>query len=226
MFPTKESLIQELVRGGYLKTPIIMEAFRAIDRKDFVLPEYQSEAYGNYPLPIGLGQTISQPLTVAFMLELLQPKPGEKILEIGSGSGWVTALLSYIVSGAETAVGGGKKNAAGRVIAVERLPALKDMTVENVSKYNFISRGIVKVVLGDGSKGYSQEAPFTKITAAAAADYIPVAWKEQLKIKGRIVAPVRNAIEVWDKVGPNEFRFKEYAGFSFVPLIPYEGGNG
>jgi protein-L-isoaspartate(D-aspartate) O-methyltransferase len=219
--PTNETLVKELSQEGYLKTPAIIDAFRAIDRKDFVLPEYEAEAYANYPLPIGLGQTISQPLTVAFMLELLQPAAGDKVLEIGAGSGWVTALLSYIVSGGK---GGG---APGKVVAIERLPALKDMAMDNVSKYNFISRGAAEILLGDGSKGYPKKAPFTKITAAAtASDAIPVAWKEQLKVGGRIVAPVMSTIEVWDKVGSNEFRSKEYRGFSFVPLIPYEGGNG
>lgn len=220
MIRSKDSLIQELMEEGYLKTPAVIEAFRAIDRKDFVLPEYKEEAYANYPLPIGLGQTISQPLTVAFMLELLQPQAGDKILEVGAGSGWVTALLSYIVSG------GKDGRAPGRVVAIERLPALKDMAATNVSRYNFISRGVAEVVLGDGSKGYPQEAPFTKVTAAATASSIPVAWKAQLKTGGRMVAPVLGTIEVWDKVGPNDFRSKKYKGFSFVPLIPYEGGNG
>ncbi len=197
-----------------MKTPVIIEAFRAVDRKDFVLPEYEEEAYANHPLPIGLGQTISQPLTVAFMLELLHPEPGDKVLEVGAGSGWVTALLSHIVG------------LGGRVVSIERLPALKDMAAANVSKYNFINKGVAEIMLGDGSKGHSQEAPFAKITAAATAGSIPVAWKAQLKTKGRIVAPVLNTIEVWDKVGTNEFRCKEYKGFRFVPLIPYEGGNG
>lgn len=206
--------------------PLIIEAFRAIDRKDFVLVDYQNEAYANHPLPIGLGQTISQPLTVAFMLELLGPQPGDKILEIGAGSGWATALLSYIVSGGESGGAPGLPAQAGKVIAIERLPALRDMAAGNVSKYNFISKGVAEVILGDGSKGHLQAAPFAKITAAATSGAIPVAWKEQLRTGGRIVAPVGNTIEVWDKTGTNEFRCKEYKGFSFVPLIPHEGGNG
>src|SRR3989344_867492 len=109
---TLEGLIQELLSGGYLKTPRIIDAFRLIDRADFVLPEYKDEACGNYPLPIGEGQTISQPLTVAFMLELLNPQPGEKILDIGAGSGWQTALLAEIV---------GPK---GQIVAIERIPKL------------------------------------------------------------------------------------------------------
>lgn len=93
---TNESLVQMLIRNGYLKTPSVIAAFRAIDRKDFVPGDLAGYAYANEPLPIGYGQTISQPIVVAFMLELLQPKPGEKILDIGSGSGWVTTLLAYL----------------------------------------------------------------------------------------------------------------------------------
>src|SRR3989344_3253201 len=93
-----DELIRELKTQGVLKSPNVEAAFRAIDRKDFVRPEYEEVAYANHPLPIGEGQTISQPYTVAFMLDLLDPKAGEKILDVGSGSGWTTALLAHIVS--------------------------------------------------------------------------------------------------------------------------------
>lgn len=207
MDKSKEKLIRELIDEGYLKTPAIIEAFRKIDRADFVSAELKDQAYGNYPLPIGAGQTISQPLTVAFMLELFEPKAGEKILDIGSGSGWQTALLAQIVGD------------GGKVIAVERIPELKKMTEENVSKYNFAAKGVVTAVEADGSKGYETEAPFDKIIAAAAAGTIPPAWKEQVKIGGKIVAPVKNSVVVLEKTGPDEFIEKEYFGFSFVPLI-------
>lgn len=111
----KENLIQKIIDSGYLKSPHIIEAFLAIDRKDFVVSGYQDETYLNTPLSIGFGQTISQPLTVAFILELLRPQAGEKILDIGSGSGWTTALLAYIVS----------QKKKGKVIAIERIPELK-----------------------------------------------------------------------------------------------------
>ena len=233
MAETNEKLISELIRDGYLKTPRLVEAFNRIDRKNFIPKELISEAYGNYPLPIGYGQTISQPLTVAFMLELLEPKPGEKILDIGAGSGWTTALLAYIVSkpqaSAERTRTDAEKNlrssassqreSAGRVVAIERIHELKEMAEKNVTKYSFIEKGIAKVILGDGSMGYSEWAPYDKIIAAAAAEKIPDTWGKQLKVGGRIVAPVGNSILTLDKISENKFKTKEYFGFSFVPLV-------
>lgn len=203
----KENLIKELIEEGYLRTKSIIEAFQKIDRVDFVLEEYINEAYVNHPLPIGFGQTISQPLTVAFMLELLEPKPGEKILDVGAGSGWQTSLLAYLAG------------EQGKVIAIEIIPELKKFAETNIEKYNFIKIGRAELILGDGSKGYQKEAPFDKIIAAAAAPSIPPAWKEQLKIGGVIVAPVGQNIVVLKKLNQNEFSQKQYFGFSFVPLV-------
>lgn len=228
MNPKYENLINSLIEDGYLKTPKIIEAFKQIDRIDFVLEEYKADAYVNAPLPIGFGQTISQPLTVAFMIELLQPKTSEKILEIGSGSGWQTAMLAYCVSGAINIDENSEKNIGesqpaqgqSKVVAVERIPELKEMAQKNVAKYGFIEKNLVEIVLGDGSKGYKNEAPYDKIIAAAAAEGdIPALWKKQLKIGGRIVAPVGESIIVIDKVSKMKYIKKEYFGFSFVPLI-------
>ena len=205
--PTKESLINELIRGGYLKNPPLIEAFQKIDRVDFVPENLKNEAYLNQPLSLGFGQTISQPLTVAFMLELLEPKPDEKILDVGAGSGWVSALLARLV---------GEK---GKVLAMERIPELCESGRQNVSKYNFIEKGTVEFICADASKGYIEEAPYDKIIAAAAAGEIPAAWKEELKIGGRLVMPIGNSIIVLDKISQNEFEKKEFFGFSFVPLI-------
>lgn len=201
---TKEILIQYLIDGGYLKTPAIIEAFKKISREDFVPEEQKEKAYINEALPIGYGQTISQPLVVAFMLELLEVKPGEKVLEIGTGSGWQTALLAEL---------------GARVFSIERIDELRLFAKKNLEKYGFLEKGTVKLLAGDGSKGYSAEAPFDKIIAAAAAEELPIAWKEQLKIGGRIVAPVKESIVVLDKSAKDKFSAKEYLGFRFVPLV-------
>ena len=199
-----KKLIEELMSMGYLKTPRIIEAFRKVDRKDFILEDLQHEAYGNYPLPIGNGQTISQPLTVAFMLELLNPAEGDKILEVGAGSGWQTALLAELV---------GKK---GKVVAIERIPKLAKMAQRNLARYKYTQ---IELVLGDGAEGYDRQAPYDKIIAAASASSIPKAWEKQLKISGIAVFPLGNSIYLITKIKENRFERKEYPGFVFVPLI-------
>lgn len=169
--------------------------------------ELESAAQANIPLPIGRGQTISQPLTVAFMLEKLEPLPGEKILDVGSGSGWTTALLAHIV---------GKK---GKVIGIERVKELCDFGTNNISKYHLIEGGRAKIVCADGTRGYVNEAPYDRILVSAAADEIPKDLKKQLKIGGRLVAPVKGSIWMLEKKSEKEFAEVEYPGFAFVPLV-------
>lgn len=200
-------LINELIRDGWLKTPRIIEAFKKIKRIDFLPENLKDLAELNEALPIGFGQTISQPLVVAFMLELLQPKEGEKILDIGSGSGWTSALLAEIV---------GEK---GKVIAIEIIPQLKDFGEKNVAKYNFVKKGIVKFICGDGSKGYEKEAPYDKILVSATAKKCYLSWKKQLKVGGRIVTPISSSIWFFIKKSETEFEEFEYPGFVFVPLV-------
>lgn len=204
---TQDELIQNLIQKGYLKSPKIIQAFKYIDRQDFVPEEMKSSAYFDKALPIGYGQTISQPLVVAFMLEILKLKKGEKALEIGAGSGYKTALIASIVG----------EN--GIVYSIERILGLYNFAKDNISKYNFLEKGIVKLILGDGSKGHREEAPYDKIIAGASANEIPEEWLAQLKINGRLVAPVKNSILEIYKISKNKFRKKEYFGFSFVPLV-------
>jgi len=201
------ALLDDLIRGGWLKTESIIKAFKEIKREDFLPEDTKHLADLNEALPIGWSQTISQPLTVAFMLELLKPEKGDKVLDIGSGSGWTTALLAHIV-GEE-----------GRIIAIEIIPELKEFGEKNVSKYNFIKKGVVEFICTDGSKGLGKEAPFDKILASATARKIPKAWKEQLKIGGRIVTPIGSSIWLFVKKSETEFEETEYPGFVFVPLI-------
>ena len=216
------SLIDSLIQEGWLKTPRIIEAFREIKRVDFLPEDIKYLAEMNEALPIGYGQTISQPLVVAFMLELLDPRPGDKILDIGSGSGWTTALLAYIVS----QKGNSKFKTNGKVIAIEIIPGLKEFGEKNVSKYNFIKKGITEFICVDGSKGYPNIATrpelvegFDKILASASARELPQAWEEQLKIGGRIVTPIGSSIWLFIKKTENEFEETEFPGFAFVPLI-------
>lgn len=118
-------LVEHLKQRGVLKTPALVEAFRAVDRRSFVPEEFFFNAYEDHPLPIGHGQTISQPWTVAFMLERLQPQPGNRVLDIGSGSGWTTALLAHVV-GAE-----------GFVQGLELIDALVELGQQNLSLWDF-----------------------------------------------------------------------------------------
>lgn len=212
------SLINQLIREGTLKTPIIISAFQKINRADFMLPEDQDEAEGNYPLSIGHGQTISQPFTVAFMLELLQPQPGDKVLDIGSGSGWTTALLAEIV---------GPK---GQVFAIERIPELKEFGENNfknhvlaLNRASAASSGSrVQFLCSDGWQGLPSQSPFDRILVSAAAREIPQKLLDQLAVGGRLVIPVgkfEQAITVVDRASEKEYKEKRYPGFVFVPLV-------
>lgn len=202
-------LVAKLKREKVIASRLVEEAFLKIDRADFVPPEYRGEAYEDYPIPIGEGQTISQPYTVAFMLEKLDPQPGEKMLDVGTGSGWQAALLGHIVSQKE----------GGSVVSIERIQSLADSAKKNIEKYKLISRGAVKMVIGDGAKGYEPGAPYRGIIAAASGADIPQEWKDQLAIGGKIVAPVEHSIVVTEKISKDQFRTHEHFGFSFVPLI-------
>ena len=148
----KKELIFFLTRNNILKTKSIIEAFEKIDRKDFILKKYTNEAYNDYPLDIGSNQTISQPSTVAFMLELLSPKKGDKILDVGSGSGWTTALLGYIV-GSE-----------GKVCGIELIPDLVLFGRANLEKYDFKN---TKIYQATKDLGLKDNGPFDKILVYA-----------------------------------------------------------
>ena len=214
-------LIEILIKEGWLKTPRIIEAFKKIKRADF-LPEDMKDLAGlNEALPIGLGQTISQPLVVAFMIEQLQPQPGDKVLDIGSGSGWTSALLAHIVSSGElnSNLKVQSSKLKGKVIAIEIIPELKEFGEKNAEKYNFAEKGIAEFICADGSAGYKKEAPYDRILASASAEKIPQEWREQLKTGGRIVAPIKNSIWVLEKKSESEFKEKEFPGFIFVPLV-------
>jgi len=215
------ALVDQLIKEGWLKTPRIIEAFSNIKREDFLPEDTKNLAELNTALPIGNGQTNSQPLTVAFMLEQLRPEVGNKILDIGSGSGWTSALLAYIVSKEElkSKIKNQKSKSEGKVIAIEVIPELKEFGEKNTARYNFIKKGIAQFICADASQGYEKEAPFDRILASASAEKFPEEWKKQLKVGGRIVAPVKSSIWVLEKISEDEFAETEFPGFVFVPLI-------
>ena len=188
------------------KSQSIQKAFEEIDRKDFVSQEMKGFASADTALPIGWNQTISQPFTVAFMLEKLDAKLNDHILDIGSGSGWTTALLAHIV---------GK---SGNVVALEVIKELKELGEENIAKYNFKN---VIFISQDGAKGFEKSAPYDRILVSASLlkKEIPSAWKEQLKVGGKIVVPIHESIWVFTKKDKNTFEESEYPGFVFVPFV-------
>ena len=201
---SNSDLIKKMVLSNVLKTPEIVEAFEVMDRRSFVKSEYANSAYEDKPLPIGFSQTISQPSTVSFMLELLAPEAGETILDIGSGSGWTTALIAHLV---------GDK---GHVHGVERVRDLVKFGLENLEPFQLTNAHIHTARTHLGLKEYS---PYDKILVSAAAEDFPKELGLQLKVGGRIVIPIKNSIFSIEKITPDEIKSTEYYGFSFVPLV-------
>jgi len=189
-----------------LRSPKIIKAFEKVNRKDFVRSEYVGRAYDDIPLPIGYNQTISQPTTVAFMLELLELKEGLKVLDVGSGSGWTTALLANIV---------GKK---GEVVGVELIPELVNFGRENIGKY--CNGSNVNIFPAEGTIGYPLKSPYDRILVSASADEIPLELIKQLKVSGVLVIPVKNSIYklIRKSNDISDVSKEEYPGFVFVPL--------
>ena len=200
-------MTNKLMKNGYLRTSSIIEAFANIERVEFVPRDMELNANADVPLPIGFGQTISQPTTVAIMFELLDPREGQKILDIGSGSGWTTAMLAYIV---------GKK---GKVISIERIKELCEFGRKNIRKIKKIGKGVVEIYNMDGSRGYQPRAPYDRILVSASAPEVFQELKDQLKVGGKLVMPVYNHLHYVEKIGENEYYEEKYPGFMFVPLI-------
>lgn len=199
----REMLISKLVGEGYLKSENIIEAFRMVPREMFVQDGDTLSSYGDYPLQIGCGQTISAPHMVAIMTELLNPRKSDTVLEIGSGSGYQAAILSGLV-----------KN----VYTVELEPDLAQTATVNVQK---VGCSNVSVFAGDGSHGYPQFAPYDKIIVTCATPDILQAWKDQVKEGGIIIAPVGGFYHqdlVLLKKTKDGFEEQKHGGCIFVPL--------
>jgi protein-L-isoaspartate(D-aspartate) O-methyltransferase len=173
----REELVKELISGGVLKSKKVIAAFRLVPREAFVPGPLKSAAYIDEPLPIGAGQTISAPHMVAVMTEALGVKNGQKVLEVGTGSGYQAAILSAI-------------NKKGIIYTIELQPELFESAKQNLKSYKN-----VRVFSGDGSLGLPEFAPYDRIIATAGSPGIPKQWIKQLKKGGRIVAPVGSMYE-------------------------------
>jgi len=198
-----------LKERGVLKSAKIIAAFEAVDRQDFVPEEMGGLAYVDEPLPIGFGQTISQPSTVAFMLEHLDAREGDIIFDVGSGSGWQAALLAQIVG------------SAGKIYTAEIVLELCQFGRENIKKYPALAERIVfecgNAVVGIQS--LPQRESLDKIIAAATLNEVPLVWRAQLKVGGKMLYPSHESLFEEIKTGRDEFRTVEYPGFVFVPFI-------
>lgn len=182
----------------------IDDAFRTIGRADFLPPETADMQYADIPLPIGYGQTNSQPATVRLMLEWLDPLAGERVLDVGSGSGWTTAMLSYLVGD------------EGRVYAVERIPELVAFGTANCRR-----AGCRNVEFHESGPAYGlpKSAPYDRILVSAAAKTLPHELLDQLDTGGRLVIPIGQSVYVINKTDDTSYRSTEHPGFAFVPLV-------
>lgn len=199
-----EQLIRELLRLKTLHSKLVTEAFRAVDRINFVPSDYAKFAHANEALPIGHGQTISQPYTVAFMLELMELQKEQKILDVGAGSGWTTALLAHIVG------------AKGRVYGVELIPELTAFGKKNLEKYQFPQASIETA---GNTLGLPAKGPFDRILVSAASALLPEELTDQLAPKGIMVLPIGNSVIKIKKISDTEISEETYHGFVFVPLL-------
>jgi len=194
----------DLLRRRGISTEVL-EAMNRVKRHLFVPPELRDQAYGDYPLPIGGGQTISAPHMVAMMCDYLKLERGDKVLEIGAGSGYHAAVIAELI-GTE-----------GRVYTVERLPLLVDFSTRNLRDAGYKN---VVVVSGDGTLGLPEHAPFDKICVTCAAPSVPPPLLEQLKTRGRMVIPIGRYIqELYLVEKKNGIEKQSKCEVAFVPLI-------
>ena len=196
----RAGLIRELESRGVLGDANVRRAFREVDRAMFVPSDQREFAYENRPLPIGEGQTISQPLTVAIMTEALDVGAGHKVLEVGTGSGYQAAIISKIIG------------ASGRLVTIEARKSLADFARGNLSNFDNI-----EIVDGDGCMGYVARAPYDRIIVTASASKVPNVLVSQLREGGIMVLPIKDRVYriVKRKTG---LGIRSLGCFLFVPL--------
>lgn len=210
LIDAKRLMLNRHLRKRGIKDPLVLKAMSSIRREAFLPRRLKSAAYSDRPLSIGKGQTISQPYMVAYMIEALNLKGGENILEVGTGSGYAAAVLSTI---------------ALKVTSMERHESLAKAAQNVLKKLKFKN---VEVICGDGSKGWINNAPYDAIVVAAVGPYPPETLKQQLKLGGRLVMPVgeiglKQTLLRIKRISEVSFQEEDLGRVMFVPLIGEQG---
>lgn len=206
----REAMVRDQLVGRGIRDQLVLEAMRKVPREQFVPKMEQDFAYTDGPLPIGAGQTISQPYIVALMTETLQLKGKERVLEIGTGSGYAAAILAEI---------------AAEVFTVERVKELADRAAETLSDQDYVN---THVRHGDGTLGWTENAPYDAIVVTAGGPQVPESLTQQLAVGGRLVMPVgtnpsyQNLVQVLRR---SDVRFDtiDLGAVRFVALVGKEG---
>ena len=206
----RSAMVERQIVSRGVRAPLVLEAMRTVPREAFLPQSLHEFAYDDSPLPIDASQTISQPYIVAFMVEALNLKGGETVLEIGAGSGYAAAVLSRI---------------AGRVFTVERIGQLAEKAATVLADLHYDN---VLVRHGDGTQGWPEYAPYDAIIVAAGGPSVPDSLKQQLKIGGRLVIPIGKDQRTQElvrvtRVSEENFKSEDIADVRFVPLIGKEG---
>jgi protein-L-isoaspartate(D-aspartate) O-methyltransferase len=206
----RERMVEEQLRRRGITNPTILKAFLEVPRELFVSGDYARLAYGDHPLPIEAGQTISQPYIVALMIDAARIKPTDTVLEVGAGSGYAAAVISRIASS---------------VTAIERHHELVELARERLRHLDF---GNVEIIESDGTKGWPDRAPYDAILAAASGRHLPRPLIDQLKVGSSIVIPLGAPGDVQKLVRATKredgsLEQSDLGGVRFVPLIGQEG---
>ena len=202
----RKAMVENDIKGRGIKDKTVIEAMGRVPRHLFVDKSLSARAYEDYPLPIGEGQTISQPYVVALMTEALRLKPADRVLEIGTGSGYQAAVLSVIVK---------------QVYSIEIRKSLADMAAKRLRDQGYTN---VRVKYGDGYPGWEEFAPFDAIIITAAANHIPPPLIKQLKIGGRLIIPLGSTVyyqtlTLVTKKEKGELDVQQMGSVAFVPMI-------
>jgi len=207
--PLRQEMVEQGVIGWGITDEVVIEAMGRVPRHEFVTADYLDQAYDNHPLPIGHGQTISQPYIVALMTQMAEVGAGDTVLEVGTGSGYQAAVLAELVD---------------QVYSVEIIGALAERAEEDLARLGYDN---VTVRQADGYFGWPEQAPFDAIVVTAAPDHVPQPLVEQLKIGGHMiipVGPVGGFQTLWrvTRISEEEVRTEDLGGVRFVPLTREE----